>query len=314
MCIFTGQDEIAYIADRLNIPFEDVSNIYYRKRCSSGATAVEVLDQHISLGIETQDDAGKQRAQELAQKYRNVPEKYMPTVVQFTSSIPQWSDDIAALLSKHFAKNPWTQKLNLDYTLSPLPQDDIEGFETVSSGKAAANRVARPMAARPGQSANPIAYAQAADKASRYNQAKREAAASAANLHRRGTSNPLYRQAAGYYSEVAREQARYAQQATSSAADLLVDQQSSRNSVDLHGVYVQDGVRIARERVQAWWAGLGEFRSEKARQQNFTVITGLGRHSAGGVSQLRQAVAAALLQDGWKLQVETGRFVVKGRR
>jgi hypothetical protein len=66
--------------------------------------------------------------------------------------------------------------------------------------------------------------------------------------------------------------------------------------------------------VQAWWNGLGEFRTDKARQQPFTVITGLGRHSAGGVSHLRQAVAAALLQDGWKMQVETGRFVVTGRR
>jgi hypothetical protein len=271
---------------------------------------VEILDQHILLGIETQDEAGKKRAQELAQKYRNVPEKYMPTVVQFTGSIPQWSEDIAVLISKHFAKNPWKQKLDLNYSLTPLPQDDIEGFETVAYGKAAASRGARPLASK----ADPSAYAQAAEKASRYNQAKREAAASASQLNRRGAGNPLYRQAAGYYSEVAREQGRYASQATSSAADLLVDTQSSRNSIDLHGVYVQDGVRIARERVQAWWAGLGEFKSEQAKRQNFTVITGLGRHSAGGVSQLRQAVAAALLQDGWKLQVETGRFVVKGRR
>lgn len=275
---------------------------------------MEILDQHILLGIETHDEAGKKCAQELAQKYRNVPEKYMPTVVQFTGSIPQWSEDIAVLISKHFAKNPWKQKMDLNYSLTPLPQDDIEGFETVSYGKAAANRGARPLASRASQPADPSAYAQAAEKANRYNQAKREAATSASKLNRRGAGNPLYRQAAGYYSEVAREQGRYAHQATSSAADLLVDTQSTRNSIDLHGVYVQDGVRIARERVQSWWAGLGEFKSEKARLQNFTVITGLGRHSAGGVSQLRQAVAAALLQDGWKLQVETGRFVVKGRR
>jgi hypothetical protein len=84
--------------------------------------------------------------------------------------------------------------------------------------------------------------------------------------------------------------------------------------IDLHGVRVQDGVRIARQRVQAWWDGLGEFRSRRAREQPFTVITGLGRHSAGGVSQMRQAVARALLQDGWQLQVETGRFVISGRR
>ncbi|KAM5350523.1 hypothetical protein ACJ41O_007028 [Fusarium nematophilum] len=306
------QEKIAYLVDRLDLPFGVVSEIFYNKRCASGATAVEILDRYISQGIETQDEAGKKYAQELAQKYRNVPENYMSTIVQVTGSISQEADDIAALLSKHFAKNPWTQKLNLNYPLTPLPQEDIEGFETVTSGK---SRAATSLAPKAGSSsADPSAYVQAAERASQYNRAKREAAASAAQLSRRGASNPLYRQAAGYYSEVAREQGRYAAQATSTAADLLVESKSTSTSIDLHGVYVQDGVRIARQRVQSWWSGLGEFRSDKARQQPFTVITGLGRHSAGGVSQLRQAVAAALLQDGWKMQVDTGRFVIKGRR
>ncbi|EEU40521.1 uncharacterized protein NECHADRAFT_32522 [Fusarium vanettenii 77-13-4] len=305
------QDEIAYLADRLDLPFGFVSGIFYNKRCASGATAVEILDQYIAQGIETQDEAAKKYAQELAQKYRNVPEKYMSTIVQVTGSISQESDDIAALLSKHFAKNPWTQKLDLNYPLTPLPQEEIDGFGTVTYGKA---KMTKPLAPRLGSPFDPTAYTQAAEKASQYTRAKREAAASAAQLSRRGASNPLYRQAAGYYAEVAREQGRYAAQATSTAADLLVEEQSTASSIDLHGVYVQDGVRIARQRTQAWWSALGEFRSEKARQQPFTVITGLGRHSAGGVSQLRQAVAAALLQDGWKMQVETGRFVIKGRR
>lgn len=308
-----GQDEIAYLADRLDLPFAVVSDIYYNKRCASGAAAVEILDQYMSQGIETHDKEGKKYAQELAQKYQNVPEKYMSTIVQVTGSISQESDDIAALVSKHFVKNPWTQKLEVGYQLKPLPEGDIEGFETIARG--GKSKLVRPVSAGTTfLSAEPSAYAQAAERAGQYNRAKREAAASAASLNRRGASNPLYRQAAGYYSERAREQARYEMHATSTAADLLVNNQSTSTSVDLHGVYVQDGVRIARQRVQAWWNGLGEFRTEKARQRPFTVITGLGRHSAGGVSQLRQAVAAALLQDGWKMQVETGRFVVKGRR
>lgn len=282
--------------------------MFYQKRCASGATAVEILDRYISQGIEAQDDASKKYAQELTQKYRNVPDKYMSTIVQVTGSISQESDDIAALLSKHFAKNPWSQKLEVSYALSPLPKEDIEGYETVTSGKANSGKAPRSSAP------DPAAYVQAAEKANQYARAKQAASASAAQLNRRGASNPLYRQAAGYYADVAREQGRHVQQATSTAADLLVERQSSTHSIDLHGVYVQDGVRIARQKVQTWWASLGEFRSDRARQQPFTVITGLGHHSAGGVSQLRQAVAAALLQDGWKMQVETGRFVVKGRR
>lgn len=307
------QDEIAYLADRLDLPFDEVSEIYCRKRFASGHTALEILDQHISLGIEAQDDASKQYAKELADKYRNVPEQYMATIVQVTGSIPQWSDDIAALLSKHFTKHPWTKKLPINYTLTPLPDEDVEGFETVSSSrkKAAVSKIAGQTAPK---AADRMSYAQASDKATQYTRARREAASSAAQLNRRGASNPLYRQAAGYYAGVAREQGRYEKQASSTAADILVEENSTPTQIDLHGVYVQDGVRIARARVQSWWNGLGEFRSEKARQQPFTVVTGLGRHSAGGVSQLRQAVAAALLQEGWDMRVETGRFVVRGRR
>ena len=123
-----------------------------------------------------------------------------------------------------------------------------------------------------------------------------------------------YRQGAVVYHERAREQALHSHAMSSAAADLLVDKQSSRNKIDLHGVSVRDGVRIARTRVQAWWDNLGEFRIRKAREDPYTVVTGLGRHSASGVSQLRQAVLAALFQDGWKASVETGCFVVTGRR
>ena len=290
-----------------------MSEVYYKKGCSSGAAAIDILDEYLALGIEAHDDAGKKHAQELIQKYRQVPEKYMSTIVQVSGSIPKFADDLAALLNKHFTKHPWTQKLNLSYSLTPLPQEDIEGSSSMSSPTSPTRSwpavTPRPSPARASQN-----YAQANQNATTYNDKRREALTSAAQMSRRGASSPLYRQAAGYYAERAREQGYYAVQASSDAADLLVDQTKTSKLIDLHGVQVQDGVRIARQRVQEWWDNLGEFRSRKAKEQPFTVITGLGRHSAGGVSQMRQAVARALLQDGWRMQVDTGRFVVAGRR
>lgn len=313
---FVDQDQIAYLADLFDLPFAQVSGIYHRKRSSSGATALDILDQYMALGIEAQDDASKEHAKEMARKYRNVPEKYMSTIVQVTGPVSQFSDDIAALLAKHFTKNPWTQKLDLSYRLTPLPQDDIEGSTAGTANKAAisGSRSPNTLAAGIAPPANGLDLAQALQQSDRYYQTRNDAMASAAHMSRKGASNPLYRQAAGFYAERAREQGRFAHQATSTAADLLVAQQSSSTTIDLHGVSVRDGARIARQKTQSWWDGLGEFRLKKAREQPFTVITGLGRHSAGGVSQMRQAVAAALLQDGWKIRVETGRFVVVGRR
>lgn len=310
---FPGQDEIEYIAERLGVRSDEVSGIYLKNECSKGATVVELLDQYISHGIETQDDGGKKHADDLARKYRQVPDKYMPTIVHVAGSIPQFADDLAALLNRHFSKQSKAQRLDLSYRLTPLPREEIEGGGLLAPGKATI-REANVMAGRSSAATSSLDLPQALQAVNNYHQARIDAASSAAQLHRRGASSPLYRQAASYYTDRAREQARYAQQATSTAADLLVEQQSTSSSIDLHGVLVHDGVRIARQKTQDWWQGLGEFRARRAREEGFTVITGLGRHSASGVSQLRQAVAAALLQDGWKVQVETGKFVVTGRR
>ncbi|ODA80793.1 hypothetical protein RJ55_03753 [Drechmeria coniospora] len=300
------QDEIEYIAERFGIRSGEVCEAYYKTGQSKGATVVELLDQYISHGIEAQDEAGRQQARELTRKYRHVPDAYMSTIVHVTGSVSQFADDLAALLNKHFSDLPKRQKLDLTHRLSPLPPEDIEDGWILKSGRDATKQLTHKPAS--------MNFEEAVQIANRHHQARMDSIASAAQLRRRGASSPLYRQAAGFYTDRAREQARQAQKSTSVAADLLVETQSTAGSIDLHGVLVHDGVRIALQRTQDWWHDLGDSRPRKAKEHGFTVITGLGRHSAGGVSQLRQAVAAALLQDGWKFHVESGRFVVYGHR
>jgi hypothetical protein len=307
--VVTEKDEIAFLADRMDLPISEVSEIYRREWCSIGATAVVLLEGYREQGIEAQDDEGKIRSAELAERYPDVPSHFMPTIVQLTTSIPEFSDDLAILLDRHFNKSPALQKLDFSYKLKPLDSDEIEG-----SNSHIPKKTSKPPKLEPITTGITGDYSEALQTSSRYHQARLNTSESAAQLHRRGASSPLYRQAAGYYADRAREQGRFAHQATSAAADLLVNQQSTSRNIDLHGVRVQDGVRIARQRAQAWWEGLGEMRIRKARENSLTIVTGIGRHSAGGVSQLRQAVAAALVQDGWKVQVETGRFVITGRR
>ncbi|KAK3998281.1 hypothetical protein QBC44DRAFT_228374 [Cladorrhinum sp. PSN332] len=124
---------------------------------------------------------------------------------------------------------------------------------------------------------------------------------------------PFGRQAAAVYTERAREVSRTAMAQSSALADNYVRQQSSGNRVDLHGVFVLDGVRIARQHVWGWWKSLeGENRAARAKE-GFTVVTGVGKHSPGGVSRMRQAVAAMLKNDGWKTETLTGSFLVLGR-
>jgi hypothetical protein len=132
--------------------------------------------------------------------------------------------------------------------------------------------------------------------------------------YRRGKSDALFRPVAGVLAERAREQLGRSKAAQSEAYEALVDDNSSAGHIDLHGVSVADGVRIALERTQAWWAALGEDRARRARTgEGFTVVTGLGNHSSGGVSRMRQDVGAALKRSGWRVRTETGQFVVTGR-
>lgn len=137
--------------------------------------------------------------------------------------------------------------------------------------------------------------------------------AAAQRAWRRGKSDVLFRPVATVYAEQAREQLEAAKAVEARNYEALVDEQSSRSHIDLHGVPVSDGVRIALERTQTWWANLGENRAKKAREEGFVVVTGLGKHSASGVSRLRQEVGAALKREGWRVRVETGQFVVTGR-
>lgn len=157
------------------------------------------------------------------------------------------------------------------------------------------------------------AYSELALDAAAARDSTAQSFAAANQAYRRGKSDALFRPVAGVLSERAREQLERSKAAQSESYEALVDEQSSPSHIDLHGVPVADGVRIALERTQAWWGGLGEDRARRARAEGFTVVTGLGNHSSKGVSRLRQDVGAALKRAGWRVRTETGQFVVTGR-
>jgi hypothetical protein len=143
--------------------------------------------------------------------------------------------------------------------------------------------------------------------------------ASASSAFRKGKGDPLMRGAAAYYADRARVETASYRQAMSAEADFLVDRQSTGDTIDLHGVTVQDGVEIALNRAWRWWNGLGE---EKLRPRGgsggnkaeLRIVTGIGRHNPDGRSPLRSHVFKALVADGWMVEVLTGAFLLKGRR
>lgn len=305
-----------YITERLNLPFESVADAYHRNKRSREKATVALLDPFISQGVEAQGDAASARVKELQKKHKSVPAEYLSATVQIADAIPQWADDVAALLEKHFAAEAVKGPLAVSYSLTPIEDEVEDGFTAVTAKK---NGVGKENvrgtndAYSSAASLNGLSSASLRTQATSYEQARLSASAAAAHAVRKGRSNHLYRQAAAVYAERARENGLHAAAASSQAAHRLVAERRTRDCIDLHGVTVRDGVGIAKGAVKNWYDSLGEYKAREARR-GFTVITGIGRHSQGGVSRMRQAVCAALINEGWRVEVGTGKFMVTGRR
>lgn len=170
-----------------------------------------------------------------------------------------------------------------------------------------------PLSSRPG-SATPLLAVPHTVLA--LNAARSTAFTQASAAYRKGKSEPLMKAVAGHYSQLGRDYDAALKAASSAEADALVSSQSTPTQLDLHGVSVKDATRIARERVTAWWHGLGEgridLRGYSGMGEDYRIVTGLGRHSEHGISKLGPAVARMLVREGWKVEVGSGVLVVSG--
>uniref|UniRef100_A0A093VT88 Smr domain-containing protein n=1 Tax=Talaromyces marneffei PM1 TaxID=1077442 RepID=A0A093VT88_TALMA len=138
----------------------------------------------------------------------------------------------------------------------------------------------------------------------------------ASSAYRRSKSDRLMGGAAAYYASVGRDHLERAKREASAAADAFVNLQSMADVLDLHGVGVQDAVRIANSRVSQWWEGLGDVKYTVGgiAGRSYKIITGAGRHSRDGTSRLGPAVGKMLAREGWKVEVSEGVLTVTGKR
>ncbi|KAL2368352.1 smr domain-containing protein [Blastomyces gilchristii SLH14081] len=136
------------------------------------------------------------------------------------------------------------------------------------------------------------------------------------SAYRRAKSDHLMGGAAGYYSAVGRDHMEKAKKEAAAAADALVESQSNSRLLDLHGVSVQHAVSIVKRKVEAWWDSLGDTKYAPGGwgpvQEGYRIITGLGRHSRNGTARVGPAVARALANEGWKVEVGEGYLTVMG--
>jgi hypothetical protein len=147
-----------------------------------------------------------------------------------------------------------------------------------------------------------------------------ESSEKAAEAYRRANSKNHFGAVAGAYSADARALLEKYQQGLAKAADAQVAESETRTSIDLHGVDRKNSIRIAAEKVQAWWSGLGEGGTRIARTKRiavgggFHIVVGVGKHSSGGKAVVGPSVNKSLEEAGWLTEWErSGCLVVKGR-
>ncbi|KAI1484336.1 hypothetical protein F5X96DRAFT_664790 [Biscogniauxia mediterranea] len=319
----TDLENVTFLCDRLNMSVSEAREIYQRNNDSLGAAIIEMINNYIALGIQAPNSEDLPHVKEQAKRVPWIPREYINPIFEISPSQQSAVDVIDVLAG--YIERPAYVKYNISYNLT-APDLEIEPIpiSSASKSKQPAKLVIRPSAAplQP-QAWSPrlTSLESATAAAASLSVAKDHSYGAASSAFKRGRSDPLFRQAAAYYAERGRAQAASHREAARAEAGFRVDAQSAHtpDAIDLHDVTVRDGVDIALDRVRRWWDARAAQEPPPCRTRptatagGFTVITGLGRHSADGRSRLRVNVFKALVADGWKIQVLTGSYLVTGR-
>ena len=290
----TGKQDVEFIATRTGKSIKEIGSLYHNNGASVCAVITTVLEAQAALSAECDDPLIENCAVDLGHEFPSLPKHLLLPLVQVTHPSTAYAHELAKAL---ICQPPSSRSsIQIEFRHAPLEFD-------VPSSRPKASATSNLGLTR--DTANGLA--------AKYTKEREEAFTQASAAYRKGKSNRLMGGAAAYYSEVGRAADSRLKSAQSAAADALVAGQSSRTHLDLHGVNVQDGRRIAKERVTAWWHELGESRiSGRGVAAEYRIITGVGYHSEGGKSKLAPAILKMLMQDGWKVRVDTGVLIVTG--
>ncbi|KAE8149829.1 hypothetical protein BDV25DRAFT_155583 [Aspergillus avenaceus] len=296
-----AQKDVDFIHSRTSpvLKKETVTSAYHANGASLTATIRSLAEMHAPHDERSisQDPVTETQVAELTQELPSVP----PTMFAGLLKITRGSVSAASELAAAMLTGPMTPSVSelIKITTSPPPVD-VE--DETPQRRTAVSRVPRD-------------YDRVRSSAGAHFAASAEALSKASAAYRRGRSDRLMGGAAAYYSAVGRDHLERAKRNAAAASDALVDSQSTSTMLDLHGVSVQDAVRIASERVSGWWESLGDakyIRGGEVARSGYRIVTGLGRHSHDGTSRLGPAVGKMLAREGWRVEVGEGVLTVIG--
>lgn len=291
--------DVEFICQRTGLATQTVSSHYHKNGASLQGTVHALLDINSkeSPPITSDNFIMKKHAGELGEEFPVISGPHLDALIRLTHPSTASAHELAkVLISKPNSNSP---NGGIEIVRKYAPIDLTHANIPSAIKRTSAQNLGLDISA-----ATTLAAANTVARQTAFTQA------SAA--YRKSKSDPLMGAVAGYYSSVGREHDANAKKYSAAAADALVNSQSSRQELDLHGVSVKDAVRISRERVTAWWVALGDTSVAGASKTGFRIVTGVGRHSEGGKGRLGPAVGRMLVREGWKIEIGEGVLVITG--
>ncbi|QQK42514.1 Smr protein/MutS2 C-terminal [Penicillium digitatum] len=300
-----GKKDIEFLSTRASaLQREKIASTYHENSMSLCATIRVLAQAHAPKDIHEIEDDPRLVTQvgELSHKYPEINPMTLSGLIQIANNEIPAADDLADTLAR---RPDLTSVSNIiSFVSSPVALDNEEEEENVAPIQQTES------------TSDFMDFNEAAAAANSHFAARSAALAQAAQAARRARSNPLYGGASAYYRDVGNEQRQLAMRHLATASDRLVARQSSQYDLDLHGVTVANAIRIARERVQAWWDGLGDQKYVRGGGQSshggFNIVCGVGHHSLDRKSHIGPAVWNMLLKEGWRVELNRGSMLVTG--
>jgi hypothetical protein len=285
----TAARDIEFISSKTGMPTQQVNSIYHKNGALVHSTITAIIEAHLALGLELDDPIILINANDLSQEFPSIRPSHLSALVQITHPSTAHAHELAkALLVPQTNGKPI---IDLEFRHAPLQLDS-------SPSKPHSHNAV---------SSSQHTFESATALAAKHTEIRDTAFQQAHAAYRRGKSDHLMGGAAAYYSQEGRDADARLRVARRVAAEKLVESQSFKGGVDLHGVSVEDAKRITGEKVREWWQGLGE-----ERKGEFRIVTGKGNNSERGVGKLGPAVGKMLIREGWKVEVTPGFLVIKG--
>lgn len=325
--------EIKHLATSLHLSEKTVASVYHSCGRAIAPTIVALLDNN-AASIVSLEPSHLEQLHELSAEFgSDVKLNHLETLLNLCQENKVAIFELAEILALYSTKP--TIKLNttsLSSAPSPLSPtrsqlvDISNGYTIVgapyaSSSSSSSSSIASPPTS-PRSSHRPLNPHSAAYTLASHTTARNEAFAKAAASYRKSRSSPYMGGVASYYANLGHHHNSQVHSIREDVAERLVEANSKPDMLDLHGVTVPQAIKFARERTTEWWVrqrrkqelagGAGGVGWGRKAVEPFHIVTGLGRHSKGGVPQLMPAVSRMLIRENWKIQVEQGHIVVYG--